>query len=131
MLFKLIDEPRRQNAIEAIKGLNLAEKWEVEIVPSKKKKRSNPQNRLYFANIRILAHHFGYPDEEMHEILAGKFLGYKEIEFRGELRVIRISTTSLTKEEFSEYLNKVLALGMNEGLKMILPDDLPEDLWSR
>lgn len=131
MIFKLIDNQRRENCIAAINGLNLSEKWEVEIVPSKKKKRSNPQNRLYFANIRILAHHFGYQDEEMHEILAGKFLGYKEIEFRGELRVIRISTASLTKEQFTEYLNKVLALGMNEGLKMILPDEPPGDLWSR
>lgn len=131
MLFKLIDEPRRQNAIEAIKGLNLAEKWEVEIVPSKKKRRSSQANRLYWANIRVLAHHFGYSDDDLHEVLAGKFLGYKEIEFRGELRVIRISTASLTKEQFTEYLNKVLALGMNEGLKMILPDEVPEDLWSR
>lgn len=120
MLFVLDSLENKKKCTDLIGTLNTAEKWAVIIEPYKKK-RSNNQNRLYWAWIRILSTHLGMSDEELHEVLAGKFLGYKEIKFRGEMRIIRKSTTQCTPLEFTEYMDKILAFSMLEGVQ--LPHD--------
>jgi hypothetical protein len=98
-------------------------KWPLIInVKQPKKKRSLDQNALYWSWINILAPHAGYSAEDLHDVLKVKFLGTKEITFRGEPILIAKSTTGLTTKEFTEYLDKVYALGGVLGVSLPSPN---------
>jgi len=81
---------------------------------SKANKRSNPQNAYYWSVVVSLMKK-GFEDlghdttlEETHEFLKAKF-NFKEIvnQGTGEVNQIPLSTTRLTKSEFSEYIEKI------------------------
>lgn len=120
MQFVINSLENKQAALDYIGKMNTAEKWAVTVAPFKKR-RSNNQNRLYWAWIRILGTHFGMEDDELHEVIAGKFLGYKEMFFMGEYRIIRKSSASLTTAQFKEYMDMVFSLALAEGIA--LPHD--------
>tara|TARA_B100000902_G_scaffold388593_1_gene434476 strand:- start:704 stop:1045 length:342 start_codon:yes stop_codon:yes gene_type:complete len=65
------------------------------------KMRSSEQNGYYRTIIRQLGNHLGYNEDEMHEVIKIKF----EIE----------STKNLTKEEFSELLDRVIRFSATLG----------------
>lgn len=88
----------------------------------KKATRSHQQNRLYWGVIlRALSEHTGYSPDELHEICKAKFLPKRLAvadgngEIVGEF-VIGGSTTKLSTQEFTDYLDAVSAWGATLGL---------------
>ena len=85
--------------------------------------RSTQQNALYWKWLQIMGDHFGYTKDEMHEELAARFLGVVERKTIGghQIRAPR-STTSLTTKEFSEYMNMIEALALQQQIQLPQPE---------
>lgn len=87
-----------------------------------KKKRSLPQNNLYWAWLTEFAPHTGYTEEQLHIILRKRFLGEHILTFKGEQYLLTKSTTELTTKEFSEYMDKVHNLAETMGVMLYYPN---------
>lgn len=101
---------------------------EIVMIIKKRGKRSHPQNRYYWgvviAEIRIRLRELGneFDAETVHEFLKAKFNGEKiEIPGTGEQIEIGQTTTDMTVEDFSEYLERVIRFA-NETLEIIIPE---------
>lgn len=102
---------------------------DIELTVQKKKSyRSNPQNRYYWGIIVELVMQ-GMNDtgnemnkQETHEFIKANF-NYKEIvnEDTGEVFRATLSTTALTKSEFSEMVEKIKRFSA-EYLNVVIPD---------
>jgi hypothetical protein len=90
-----------------------------------KPNRSAAQNRLYWKWIAIMGDDLGYTKDELHAVLAVKFLGTEEINCMGETITQPISTSTLLVPSFSEYLKHIEIFSHSE-LGILLPnkDDL-------
>lgn len=130
MRFILIDEKRRENALEYLKWINISKPVEVTI-KEYIKNRSNSQNNLYHLWKKPLAEHFGYTEEELHEVLKVRFLGIEEKTVAGQKLVQPISTTSLTTKQMAEYLTKIEILAKANDIVLKMPDDLKYALYDR
>lgn len=88
-------------------------------IEPKRKRRSDNQNRYYWAVIvKMLGDYFGYEGDEMHEALKMKFL----VISGGEGRPDTIKGTSkLTTIEFNEYIDKVIRWASQE-FGVVIPD---------
>lgn len=121
--FILIDEYRRDKCIAAIRALNIAKPFVVDVaayVP----KRSNAQNRLYWSWINLIARDYGWRAEELHEVFKQKFIGYVDAEVFNEKVSIVKSTTRLSTKEFTEYLEKIEQFANEKlGIQLPHPDD--------
>lgn len=120
--FILIDEQRRQNAVNFLQRLSLKRTYSVEI-KEYRKNRSNSQNRLYRAWLHLIADAYGYEDGELHEAFKQEFLGFEEKLVLGKLRTLPRSTTKLTTQEFSRFLDKVEAEAKSMSINLPYPDD--------
>lgn len=100
-----------------------SETYEVVIRPWKKK-RSNPQNNLYWKWLSLIAKDTGHTSEQLHEVFKLELLPREFITVAGIERETRKSTTKLTTAEFTEYLEQIAAFAARE-LGMYLP--YPED----
>ena len=110
-----------KNLIHDLGNLSPYKEWVVE-VKEKTNKRSHNQNALYWKYLTILGDHFGYDKTEMHEELAARFLGMIERKTIGGRQIIEPrSTTTLNTKEFSEYLDQVTALGLQQGVQLPQP----------
>lgn len=119
MIFRLTNAQVKTNCLEYIKPLGL-DMYEVEI---REIKRSLPQNRYYWAILKIIGDELGYKDTDLHDACKGKFLGMEEgRDAFGNLYRKPKSTTKLTKPEFAEYMNKVLALAAEMNIAIPAPD---------
>ena len=77
-------------------------------VSDNKPSRSNQQNAYYWGVVvKILSSETGYTPDEMHEVLKFKFLGTREISFKGEKIPTLNDSKSLKTNEFEEYLTKI------------------------
>ena len=80
-------------------------------VSSRKPKRTTQQNRYYWGvYLTLIAKETGEHDlDGLHKLFSGKFLseGIKEI-FNQKVRIVK-STTSLSKNDFSEYIMNIEA----------------------
>jgi hypothetical protein len=101
-------------------------RYQVEV--SKLNKRSNQQNRYYFGVLVAMVQQ-GLNDigtevtkEETHEFLKARF-NYTEIvnTETGEVMQVPRSTTDLSKEQFSEYKDKIQRWAA-EWLNIVIPD---------
>ena len=111
----------KQNCIREIESLPLG-KWEVNI-EEYKPKRTNPQNALYWKWVTIIGDFHGYSKDEMHEAFACEFLGTtKYTTIYGQEITKPVSTTSLTKQEFSEYMMKIEAHALNNDIRLPSPE---------
>lgn len=88
-------------------------------VTIKKEKRSNPQNNLYWAILTVLSNDTGFTTEDLHDRLRVQFLGVERKTIKGTEIVMPVSTTSLNTKTFTEYLDKIYALG--NTLNIVLP----------
>lgn len=90
-----------------------------------KKSRSLQQNRYYWGVvIDILSRDTGYYPEEIHQLMAKKFLSYEK---KGEVFVK--STTMLSTTEFEEYLSKIrIFASMELGIFIPLPNEVGYDI---
>lgn len=102
---------------------------DVQILVKKKGKRSNPQNRYYWGIVideirrELLRRGDKYTPEEIHEGLKAKFnpksTGDKET--AEAIFITGATTTELNKEEFAEYLNRIIEWA-NKSLEIIIPE---------
>lgn len=109
--------------IRFIQHLSSLEEKAVDVIVRKhKKKRSNQQNKYYWAAVvGIPAKHYGYLPEEMHDAFKMIFLRCHE---EGKPETVK-STSSLSTVEFSEYVEKCQQWCAEQGL--LIPD--PEQLF--
>lgn len=84
-----------------------------------KSSRSIQQNKRYWALITELGSFLGYNTEEMHQMMAYKYLSYKN-ELMGEEVVVVPSTSKLKIKEFAEYYDKVAQFAYTLGFKLDL-----------
>ncbi len=70
-------------------------------------KRSDNQNRLYWAYLGIISHDTGDDVNSLHEYFKRAFLPPQFITARGKEIRIPSSTTDLNKTEFSEYMTRI------------------------
>jgi hypothetical protein len=107
----------RPEIISELLKLNPDKDWRVDISPWTSM-RSHEQNKRYWEMLGQLGDHLGYTADEMHQMLAYKYLSYKNVVMDNEVVVVP-STTSLTIKEFAEYMNNVenfaSSLGFNFG----------------
>lgn len=99
--------------------LSTDKQYEVKITPLRKK-RSVSQNALYHTWLSCVAKETGEDVESLHKYFASKFLGYKSVEVMGETINVIISTTKLSTEEFTSYLDQINMFCEIE-LNIILP----------
>lgn len=90
-----------------------------------KEKRSLSQNKYYFGVVvKILSDETGYTSDEMHQILAQKFLGYQKSGVK-----FYQSTTKLDTLEFEVYLEKIRSWSFSEhGIHTPLPNEITEEI---
>lgn len=91
--------------ISSIINLNPDKDWKVEIGPWTSM-RSHEQNKRYWEMLTQVGSHLGYTADEMHHLLAYKYLSYKNRVMDEEVTVVP-STTSLTIKEFAEYMSNI------------------------
>ena len=85
-------------------------------------KRSDKQNSLYWAYLRICANTTGNEPEDLHKEFKLRFIGYTEQVILGKKRAKLKSTTTLSKTDFGEYLDKVELL-MIQMANCPIPED--------
>lgn len=84
------------------------------------KKRSSLQNRMFHAIVGLLSDETGYTEEEIKDYIM-KDCGFsKEVIVKNQLKNVRMSTTSLTPNEFNEIIEK--ALNICEFRDIKVPD---------
>ena len=102
---------------------------DVQIIIKKKGKRSSQANRFYWGVlISEIRHEFlrrgmRYTSEEIHEALKLKFNAHREVDTNtGEVLLeIGQSTTEMNKEEFGEYINRIIEW-CNKSLEISIPE---------
>lgn len=86
-----------------------------------RRSRTIQQNKFYFGVVLpILADHTGYSADEMHDALKLKFL--LDRERNDELPTVK-STTSLTTQEFIEYIEAIRLLAAEMGVYIPEPNE--------
>lgn len=83
-------------------------------------KRSGKASRYYFGVVvPLIAEHCGYDKQEMHELLAMRFLRIEDDPITGAPR--RKSTADADSPEFSEYVDRCIAFGAELGVEIPPP----------
>jgi len=112
-----ISNGKNSAAISALGKLDPNQDWKITI-EEWDYKRSIDQNKRYWELLTEIGKHLGYNPNEMHALMAYKYLAYKDSILNEEVTVIP-STTSLTIKEFGNYMNNVenfaSSLGFNFG----------------
>lgn len=86
-----------------------------------KSKRSEQQNKYWWAVVTILSKEIGYTKNELHEILKFKFLKRSKIvESTGEALEYIESTTKLNKSDFADMTSELIRWSA-ETFNVILP----------
>ncbi|MCK5602159.1 recombination protein NinB [Candidatus Pacearchaeota archaeon] len=119
------NESDKNRAIKYIQALNIDKPWSVDI-ELYKKNRSLSQNKLYWKWITCIGDSIGYGRDELHAIMADKFLPNEIVEYGGKQIKKDKSTSRLNTKEFTEYLEKIDRFAAAE-LGIILPS--PEDCY--
>lgn len=90
-----------------------------------RKIRSLKQNSYYWSVVvSMIAAETGHTPEDVHEILKEKFLPKKFIRLLGVEKEIKKTTTDLTANEFTLYLDQIYAFaGAELGLRIPLPQE--------
>ena len=91
----------------------ISRKWVVTVRPWRSK-RSDLQNRAYWAFLREFGDYIGQTDEEMHETLKAMFLSELVTVMGKEIRRAK-STTKLKTNEFAEYFDHCLRVAAENG----------------
>ena len=112
------DKPDIIQAIEKLKDAH----WVVE-VKQYRKRRTIPQNSLYWVFLNCIAKETGNDSNTLHDYFREKFLGWKEYEAFGETKRRLISTTDLDTKQFNYYLESIHADMATEGIRLLFPED--------
>ena len=121
------NESDKGRVISHIKALNVDKPWSVDI-KLYRKNRSVAQNKLYWKWITCIGDEIGYERDELHAIMADKFLPDEIVEYGGKQIKKDKSTSRLNTKEFTEYLEKIDRFAATElGIVLPSPDDLYYD----
>jgi hypothetical protein len=93
------------------------------VVRRKRQQRSSQANRYYFGVVvPLIAEHCGYEKDEMHELLAMKFLRTEDDPVTGSPR--RKHTPETDTQEFGEYVDACIRLGAELGVVIPAPNEV-------
>jgi hypothetical protein len=85
--------------------------------------RSSQANRYYFGVvIKLIAEHCGYEPDEMHEVLAFRFLRIEDDPITGSPR--RKRTPKTNTKEFADYVDQCIRFGAELGVVIPLPHEV-------
>lgn len=119
MIYSLTNDSARKRAIEAVKAAKPG--WVVSIQPAN---RTTSQNSFYWATLHAISEQIqpsGKPHDPQvwHAYFKTLLLPSRMTELpNGQVIESEPTTTGLTKQEFSNYVDKVLAWGIEHGLQM-------------
>ena len=82
--------------------------------------RTIEQNSLYWVWIDILASELGYQKNEMNQLIKYKFLKKDVVNEKGQKAVRLMSTTTLSKKEFSQLMENIY-FWSNDTFNIVLP----------
>lgn len=85
------------------------------------KVRSQSQNRMYWAILGNISGHTGHSSEELHEYFKDAFMPRSYLRLGGVEHEVPKSTTTLTTQEFNQYLEMISAFAANNLGMLILP----------
>ena len=92
------------------------------------KKRSLPQNKLYWLYLACIEKETGNLSSDLHEYFKDKFLKKQLIEVLGKQIIKEASTANLKTVAFNEYLENIVIFASTElSIKLPNPDDLQMD----
>ena len=95
------------------------------VVRRRRSQRTHQANRYYFGVVvAMLAEEFGYDKQEMHDVLAMKFLRVEDCPVTGAPR--RKRTPNCDTAEFAEYVDACIRLGAEHGV--VVPEPSGVDL---
>lgn len=115
----VMERPQDYNrAVRALAGKH------VELLVRKRKtNRSTQQNRYYFGVVvKLLAEYCGYDAQEMHEVLAMRFLRIEDCPVTGAPR--RKRTPKTDTQEFAEYVDHCIRLAADYGVVIPSPNEV-------
>ena len=122
----ITNEAQRDRALGLIASLDLTRPMKVTIEKFVKK-RSPSQNRLYHDWVDLMCEHFGYEKHEMKDELSEMFMPASGrrmgTSMDGAPKEFR-SSTWLSKQEFSDYLNAVDRFAASYGVILPHPSDM-------
>ena len=93
--------------------------WEYEVVRFKKDRTSQQNRYLWWVVYKALADYTGYDTDYIHQQLGKLFLMDYETYREPYIR----STASLTREEFWEYVDKIILWSWEHGVRIPSPED--------
>ena len=121
------DEDDKGRAISRLKSLNIDRPWLVDVKPYRKN-RSLSQNKLYWKWITCIGDSIGYERDELHAIMADKFLPDEIVEYGGKQIKKDKSTSRLNTKEFTTYLEQIDRWAAIEmGIVLPCPSDVYEE----
>lgn len=114
-----------RNRKQLSEDLKRFEGKDVEITFERKRsKRSDNQNRYWWACMEILGKELGYRKDEMHEICKFMFLKTEKVdENTGEAFQYLRSSTELNKMEFSDMTSNLIQWASEHGIILPLPNE--------
>lgn len=90
----------------------------------KRSKRSDNQNRYWWACMEILGKELGYRKDEMHEICKFMFLKAEKVDEKtGEVFQYLRSSTELNKMEFADMTSNLIQWASEHGIILPLPNE--------
>lgn len=124
--YLISDELQARRVASLVSGLKIDGKpWQV-TVARYVKKRTLPQNNLYWQWLTIIGNETGYDKAELHDAFRERFLPFEDVEVCGVMRR-RLTSTSdpaFTTDRMTAYMTQIERFAATE-LGMILPH--PED----
>jgi hypothetical protein len=122
VLFRISNIEKKKAALDYLSRLPFIPEMTVEIKPYKRN-RSLAQNRLYWMWMHEMAGYTGYDEQELHLLFRERWLGYEPVEIKGRTVHTLKSTTELTVQQFTDYLNRVSRLAYYLDVILPYPDD--------
>ena len=98
----LENEQKFNKSLQYFEGKNIVLKIREVEIP-----RTIEQNSLYWVWIDILASELGYQKNEMNQLIKYKFLKKDVVNEKGQKEVRLMSTTTLSKKEFSQLMENI------------------------
>lgn len=121
MYFVLKNDDIKKNCINHIQSLDGVYRVTID---KYKKDRTKAQNSLMWMWLGIISNDTGESPENLHEIFKLRFLGTEKIQSMGYSIEIPKSTTKLTTQEFTDYLDKIEGLALSIDIRLPHPQDL-------
>ena len=97
--------------------------WLVRVQPYKSS-RSEQQNRTYWMWLHEIAESSGHTSDELHEFCRAQFMPRTVVQINGISRGVAQSTTKLSIDEMSSYMERVQQLAAELGIQLTQPEHI-------